>query len=104
MENNKEFLALDKIVKKLKNHNIDVILYSVPYNRLYLDGISTSDSFIFTSTLKKITHENNATLYLLHEKYSDMPVWHDLVHLRYNKNITIYTDDIIQFISNEIEK
>ena len=103
MENNKEFLALDKNIKKLKSHNIDVILYSVPYHRLLLNGISNSDKLLFTSTLEKIANENNATLYLLHEKYSDMPVWLDPFHLGYNKNTKIYTDDIAQFISDEIK-
>lgn len=103
MENNKEFLALDKIIKKLKNHNIDVVLYSVPHNKILLNGISNSDKLIFTSTLEKIANNNNIPLYFLHEKYSDMTVWGDLFHLSYSKNVTIYTDDITQFISEQIE-
>ncbi len=103
MENNKEFLALDKIVKKLKNHDIDIILFSTPYNRNLLNSISNSDKLIFTSTLEKIANENDVSLYFLHEKYSDMPVWADLWHLSYSKNIKIYTDDITQFISDRIK-
>lgn len=101
-QNNLELIALSKILQKLQNNDIDIIVFSVPYNKAYLDNLSDNDIAIFTNSLEQITSENQVPLYYFHDKYAELEIWGDVFHTSYNKDTIIYSDDIAEIIIKEI--
>jgi len=95
--------TLKKIITDLKKNDIKVILFSTPIPRYYLDRISDSDIEIFTSALDQIADELDVKVYHFYDKYADMNIWYDLRHVSMNKTANIFSSDIAEIISNEIE-
>jgi len=75
----------------------------VPYPRVFLDTLDDSDFEIFTSVLDDISDEFEVPVYHLYDKYADMNIWTDFTHISLNKTAIIYTSDLAQIISSEIE-
>jgi hypothetical protein len=99
-QNNKQVVAVDKIVSTLQKHDIPIVIFSVPNVGPYLDQISDEEIVNYELFLNKISKQNN--VYFLHDKYSDMNIWRDSTHIAINKNTTIYTEDMSRIILDEI--
>jgi len=93
---------LKKIISELKKNDIEVILFSTPLSRIYLDKIGSADIEIFEAALQKISDEFDVKLYHFHDKYADTNVWSDISHVSTNPNSSIYSTDIANIILNEI--
>lgn len=93
---------LEKIILELKKNDIELILFSVPHSRIYLDEIDKVDIEIFEATLQKISDEFDVEIYHFYDKYADMNVWSDISHISMNQNASIYSTDIANIILNEI--
>lgn len=100
----KEVSAFNQIVSTLEKNDIKVVVFANPYNRLWIDKISNSDKQIFNSTLDNAHNEYGADLYSLQNKYDNLNVWTDAMHIAYNQKSIIYSDDVSKIILNEIEK
>jgi hypothetical protein len=94
--------ALKKIITKLKENDIDVILFVTPLSNIYLDNylpeVNKLDMFYFMDTLK---NDYNIKIFYFHDKYKDLNIWADPQHVAYNENTLIYSDDILQIILRE---
>jgi hypothetical protein len=93
---------LKKIISELKKNDIEVILFSTPFSRIYLDKIDNTDIEIFEDALQKISDEFDVKIYHFYDKYADMNVWLDISHVSSNQNASIYSTDIADIILNEI--
>lgn len=95
--------SLKEIISKLKKNNIQVVLFSVPYPKPFLDGIEKSEIEIFTSILDEISDEFDVKVYHFYDKYAEMNIWADVLHVSLNNTATIYSSDIAKMILQEIE-
>ena len=93
---------LKKIISELKKNDIELILFSTPLSRTYLDEIDKADIEIFESALQKISDEFDVKIYHFYDKYADLNVWSDISHVSTNQNVSIYSTDIADIILNEI--
>jgi len=93
---------LKKIISELKKNDIDLILFSTPLSRTYLDEIDIVDIEIFESAFQKISDEFDVKIYHFYDKYADLKVWSDISHVSTNQNASIYSIDIADVILNEI--
>lgn len=102
--NNLQTDDLKHIISKLKDNNIDVILFSTPFSRIYLETIDEDDIQIFEGKIQKISDKFNVKVYHFYDKYADMNIWSDTSHISINQTSSIYSQDISDIILNEIEK
>ena len=96
-------MTIKKIITTLKKNNIEVILFSVPIPRGYLDKIDNSDIEIFESVLKEISDEFEVKVYHLYNKYADMDIWYDPIHISMDKTAIGFSSDIAEIILAEIK-
>jgi len=96
-------VTLKKIITTLKKNNIEVILFSTPFPRVYLDKIDNSDIEIFESLLEEVADEFDVIVYHLYDKYADMNIWTDVRHISMKKTANIFSSDMAKIISNEIK-
>ncbi len=54
--------------------------------------------------MDKISDKHGVKIYDLHEKYTDLDIWADLVHVAYHSDAMIYTDDVAEIILQEIKQ
>ena len=102
-ENDKEVLALNSIIKKLQENNIEVVLFSFPYSRIYLDNTEINEIENFEKMLKNKQKQFNVDLFFLHDKYSNLNIWIDRVHIANNPKTIIFTEDILEKIIEVID-
>jgi len=95
--------TLKKIIAELKKNKIQVVLFSIPYPKYYLDGVEKSEIEIFTSILDEISNEFDVKVYHFYDKYPGMNIWADVLHVSLNKTSTIYSSDIAKIILQEIK-
>lgn len=93
--------AVHKIIDTLQENNIKIVIFSVPNIRQYLDQISDSEMTEYLSFLNEISKKTD--VYYLHDRYADMNIWTDSVHIAVHKNSTVYTTDMSKIILEEIQ-
>ena len=97
-DNDKEVLALNSIIKTLQENNIEVILFSFPYSNIMLDNTENSELEDFEKMLKNKQKQFNINLFFLHDKYSNLNIWKDRLHIANNPDTIIFTEDILEKI------
>jgi len=95
---------LENIIKTNKDKGIKMIIFHPPFHKYYLDLISDESKENFKSIMDKISDKYGIEIYDLHEKYTDLNIWSDLVHVAYNPNSMIFTDDVTKIILEEIKE
>ena len=102
-EKNKNFIALKEIIKKLKENDIKVIIYSTPHNKYFLDSMRESDKQIFDTFLSIISDEFDIPVYRLHDRYINEQIWYDNSHVALGNNEISHNADIGQIILDELK-
>ena len=102
-EENKNFIALKEIIKKLKENDIEVIIYSTPHNKYFLDSMRESDKQIFDTFLSIISDEFDIPVYRLHDRYINEQIWYDNSHVALGNNKISHNADIGQIILDELK-
>lgn len=101
---NRNAISLEKIFQKLKQNNIEIIVYTTPYSRAYLDHTNPEMVDEFYNLLNMLVSKYDIKLYDLQNEYADLEIWAESSHVAYNNNkTTIYADDISKIILKEIE-
>ena len=103
-EINSNLLYLRRIVDKLQENDIKVILFITPHSKVFLDYFSEKERIIFEDIIKNISITKKIVVYSEIDRYSDLNVWHDHTHLAANNNTNFYSKDISKMILDEIEK
>jgi len=98
----RDLSALDKIVTKLKEEKIKVIVFQPPFSQVYLDFMGEDNMKYYNSIVNNFASERNLPLYSLTEKYIDLDIWRDWAHVAENPEVTIYNTDIAKFIIREL--
>ncbi len=100
-DHNPDAYALSQILEKLKKNDIKVIIFSTPHVKFYSDNMPPDPKNAFDNILKRFSE--HVSVYLLRDKYIDLPVWSDAQHIAINTKSLIYSSDIAEIILNEVE-
>lgn len=94
---------LKQILEELKNNNIKVSIFSTPTPQAILEKVSNSDEELFRSTFENFSTEYEINSYFLHDKFSNMTIWSDTIHIALNKEAMLpYSEEIVKIIKNEV--
>lgn len=102
-QKNLGLLTLKKIIYKLQDNGIKVIVFTTPHSAFWLEQEPSSQKQIFDSIVKDLEKEFSFKIYKLHDKYGDMSVWKDNTHLAINQKTSFYSTDVTRIILSEIE-
>jgi hypothetical protein len=103
-EINSNLLYLKRIVDKLQNNDIKVILFITPHSKIFLDYFPENERNIFEDIIKNISITKDIVVYSEIDRYSDLNIWYDHTHLAVNNNTNFYSKDVSKMILDEIEK
>ena len=76
-------LSFKKLISEFKKNDIEIIVFSTPYHKT---SISENDVELFEEMLQEFSKKNNISVYFFHEKYSEMEIWRDTIHVAINKD------------------
>ena len=100
---NKDFIDLQEIIKKLKENNIKIILFTTPQHKYFYDLVDTSEKIAFEKILLEIHNTSNLEIHSFTEKYSDLEIWRNPTHIVVSKSASIFSDDIAKLILEELK-
>lgn len=101
---NKRVKDVEKIISKVQDNNIKLILFLAPLNEHYLEVIPESEKNSFNMIVQELSEKYNVKIYDYSDRYVGLPIWADLVHVAYNKNAMIYSSDVAEIIISELDK
>ena len=101
---NHQIVALKEMLTKLKENNIDVVLFTTPHSKYYIDSLEESNKQDFDLILKNISDEISVPLYNFHYKYHDENIWYDNQHIVFGGAEIKYNQDFGKIIQQEIKK
>jgi len=102
IEKNSSLYSLNKIIDKLEENDIKVIIFVTPHSKFYLDVYPENQSEIFSDIINFISEKNK--VYSLYDRYADQNVWTDHTHLVVNEDSNFYSNDVTDFIIKELKK
>ena len=103
-EENKKIIALNEILHKFQKNNIKVILFSYPHSNAMYTAFQPQELKDFDRILNNKSNEFTIPVYFLHDKYVDLEIWRETLHVAVHPNAQIYTDDILKIILKEINQ
>ena len=103
-EETKKIIALNQIIHKLQKNDIKVILFSYPHSKVMYSTFQPQDLKDFQRMLNNKSNEFSIPVYFLHDKYADLEIWRETLHIAIHPDAQIYTDDILKIILKEISK
>ncbi|MBT5201535.1 MAG: hypothetical protein HOK63_05440 [Thaumarchaeota archaeon] len=99
---NQNVYALKKIITKLHNQEIKLVVFSTPLHEYYLKSLSDSQKNQFLSLKNKLIQQYDIKIYEFENKYEGLNIWKDISHISYHNNVTEYNKDIAEMILQEI--
>jgi len=96
--------SLNSIIKKLQANNIKVILFTSPYSKFVFEKTNDVEIIKFENMLKTKHEQFDVDVYFLHDKYSNLEIWRDGLHIAIHDDAQIFSDDILEIILKEIDK
>ena len=98
---NPQILALNEIISKCQNQGIKLILFTNPNSKLLNQGIANADLQKFDFIMQEISKNDDLDVYFLHNEYSELNIWRDVLHIAIHPNAGIFTDDISEILLDE---
>jgi len=103
-EESKRIIALNQILHKFQKNDIKVILFSYPHSKVTYSAFQPQDLKDFQRMLNNKSNEFSIPVYFLHDKYADLEIWRETLHIAIHPDAQIYTDDILKIILKEISQ
>ena len=100
---NEQFQYFKKFLQEMKNNEIEVVVFTTPVQKYYLENMQDKDKKEFQLMLNEIVKENNSKMYEFSDKYADLQIWYNLSHVSYNKKAMIYSEGISEMIISEFK-
>ena len=94
-DNNKQIISFKKIINEFKNNEIKLIVFSTPYQKT---TANENDVKLFEKMLEAYSKKYDFPIYFLHDKYGEMEIWRDGIHIAINKDTQIYTKDVLKML------
>ena len=102
LHKDRNLVSLEIMIEKLKEKNIQVILFSTPLHKnCFLDKKSISANELFETAVMKLAQKHDIEFYPLHKSYWDYEMWLETDHLTY-QNSFLFSDDIAKIIEKGI--
>ncbi len=101
-DENQDLLALKQIIYKLKENNIQIILFTTPQHKYFYDLVDKSEKIAFEKILADITEHTDLEIHPFIEKYSDLEIWRNPTHIVVSESSSIFSDDIANLILEEL--
>ena len=101
-KDNEKLKKFEKIIKTLQEEEINVVIFTTPLNKLYLDELSESTEKSLKYILNDISEKYGITIYEFEERYSDLNIWNNVDHIAYNNKSLIFSDEIAEMVLQEI--
>jgi hypothetical protein len=95
--------SLQKYIQKLQKNDIEIIIFTTPLQKYYLNNLSESQKNSFSILLEKLSN-NGIKIYEFEEKYKDLNIWYNPTHVSLHSNSTIFSTEIAEIIVQEINK
>ena len=104
LENNKKFQILKEMINKIKKNDIKIILFMVPIHDYALSIQSEEFKKSFELIREGLINSSKIEINPRFSNYTNMPIWHDLVHIAVNNESLIYSEDIGNLILKELDE
>ena len=104
LENNKKFQMLKEMINKIKKNDIKIILFMVPIHDYALSIQSEEFKKSFELIREGLINSSKIEINPRFSNYTNMPIWHDLVHIAVNNESLIYSEDIGNLILKELDE
>ena len=101
--NSNQLHAFKDTIEKLQKNDIQIVVFTLPLHKNYLQVVPEEDKKIFRDTLDEISQYYDVKIYDFTDKYSKLNVWKDPYHIALNPKSIIFSHDIAQMILSEIE-
>ena len=98
---NKNMEALKQMIDLAKKNDIKLVIVTSPLHELYLETLSEKQKDDFSSLLNTLEKNYELKIYDFENKYGELNVWGNISHISYNKEVTIYNQDIAKMILEE---
>ena len=96
-------IALSKMIERLNNANIKVVLFVTPVHQIYLDHLSNPQKSSFDKLINDLKRNYGyVEIYDFRHKYDDQLIWQTISHIAIS-NGSIFDMDIAKMIIQELE-
>ena len=102
LNDNTRIKFVEYIVKKFEKNGVRVIIISSPVSKIENDSISEENLQNYNDILNYLSATTDVKILDLREKYSQLEIWRDQVHMVFGTPADIYTDEIIKILKEEI--
>ena len=99
-DTNKQIISFKKLINEFKNNEIKLIVFSTPYQKT---TANENDVKLFEKMLDVYSKKYDFPIYFLHDKYGEMEIWRDGIHIAINEDTQIYTKDVLKILIQEGE-
>ena len=99
---NDDVKAMIKIIKKIQETDIKLIIISMPHTKYYINSITEYNQKQYDPILNIFEEQYSIPLYQFNEKYFDENIWNANDHIAIGKNI-LPNIDLSNIILNEID-
>ena len=106
MEKNRTYAALKELIHELHSNEIEVIIFTVPHHKNWLEQLPIQQKQIFDDMLENLEQEFDFEVFRLHDKYDDeLDIWVDHDHLiSHNKKTDFYSEEIAKMLLTEMKE
>jgi len=94
---NRYSISLYNIIDELQQNNIQVILFTHPHHKYFLESMPHEEQEKFIKIINDAKKEFKISVNMLHDKYTEKENWSDLIHIYYNYNLTENNEDSIEY-------
>lgn len=101
---NQNALLMIEMIKKLQENHIKVIVFTVPQQRYHLEDMGSDRIRAFDAVLDYISSQSGTGIYQFYDKYQNLTIFSDPIHVAINKTSIIYSHDVAKIILKEIER
>ena len=100
---NQDLHDFKEIIKKLKENNIKIIIFTTPQHKYFYDLVDNSEKIAFENILLEIHKDSNLEIHSFIEKYSDLEIWRNPTHIVVSESSSIFSNDIAKLILEELK-
>jgi hypothetical protein len=97
---NEDVKALEKMIQKSQENNIQFIIYTTPHSKYLNETVDEINQEKFILILNTISKKYNVPIYYLHEKYWDEKIWNDNSHVIMSNGGSHYMDLVNIILKN----
>ena len=93
------------MIRILNDHNIEVIIFTTPHLKNWLEQVPIQQKEIFNSMLNDLEKEFNFEVFKLHDKYETIDIWVDHDHnISHSEKTNFYSEEVAKMILTRIDE